>query len=187
MGKSPVPVTRLVTLDDAPDLARLAIENRNFLAPWEPVRDERWYTEDAQRENIATALERHAQGTGLPHVILDESQSLVGRITLNGITRGAFQSCSVGYWVSEHVNGRGLASAALEAAVRIAFDELQLHRVQAETVPHNYASQRVLERNGFVQVGMAPEYLNIAGRWQDHLLFQRINADFDAMIVTAAI
>lgn len=182
-----MPVTRLITLDDAPDLARLAMENRDFLSPWEPLRDERWYSEEAQREDIATALERHGQGAGLPHVILDEAQSVVGRITLNGITRGAFQSCSVGYWVSEHANGRGLGSAALGRMVRIAFDELRLHRVQAETLPHNVASQRVLERNGFVQFGMASEYLNIAGRWRDFLLFQRINPDFDALVVTASI
>lgn len=53
-------------------------------------------------------------------------------------------------------------------------DVLGLHRLQAETLVHNIASQRVLEKNGFSRYGMAPEYLKIDGAWQDHLMYQRI-------------
>jgi ribosomal-protein-alanine N-acetyltransferase len=56
--------------------------------------------------------------------------------------------------------------------VRLAFEELRLHRVEAGTLVHDTASQRVLGRNGFVRYGLAPQYLHIAGRWQDHVLFQ---------------
>ena len=61
--------------------------------------------------------------------------------------------------------------------LRTAFGELGLHRVEAGTLVHNRASQRVLERNGFVRYGLAPQYLRIAGRWQDHVLFQVLNPD----------
>jgi ribosomal-protein-alanine N-acetyltransferase len=59
--------------------------------------------------------------------------------------------------------------------VGIAFTRLGLHRVQAETLLDNIGSQRVLERNGFERIGMAPAYLRIAGRWQDMILFQVLN------------
>jgi ribosomal-protein-alanine N-acetyltransferase len=173
-------VTRLLEREDAAELAAVLAANRAFMAPWEPVRDDRYFTADGQQDVIAAALEQHAQGTGLPHVIIvepvgsGEPGGIVGRITLNGIVRGPFLSCSVGYWVSEAVNGRGLATAALREMVRVAFDELGLHRVQAETLVHNHASQRVLERNGFVRFGLAPAYLHIAGQWQDHIMFQLV-------------
>ena len=61
--------------------------------------------------------------------------------------------------------------------MRIAFEDLGLHRVQAETLPHNLASQHILERTGFRQYGMSPQYLKIAGRWQDHMMFQRLNPE----------
>jgi len=61
--------------------------------------------------------------------------------------------------------------------VRLAFGELGLHRVEAGTLRHNVRSQRVLERNGFVQFGVAPAYLNIAGAWQDHILYQVVKPD----------
>lgn len=164
--------TRLIALDDAPVLAELLRVNRDFLAPWEPIRGEDYPTVDGQHADIGAALERHEQGTALPHVILDDSERLVGRITLNGIVRGPFQSCSVGYWLSAADNGRGLATAAVRDIMRVAFEELGLHRVEAGTLLHNVRSQRVLERNGFVRFGVAPTYLKIAGEWQDHALYQ---------------
>jgi ribosomal-protein-alanine N-acetyltransferase len=169
-----VNATRLVTLDDAPVLAELLQVNREFLAPWEPIQGEEFFTVDGQQAVIKNALEQHHQGTTLPHVIVDKSGRVTGRISLNGIVRGAFQSCSMGYWVSAADNGRGLATAAVREILRVAFDELDLHRVQADTLLDNVRSQRVLERNGFVRYGMAPEYLKIAGRWQDCILYQRV-------------
>jgi ribosomal-protein-alanine N-acetyltransferase len=113
----------------------------------------------------------------VPFVILDDDGSVAGRLTLSGIVRGAFQSCSMGYWLSEDRTGRGLATEAVRSAVSFAFAELGLHRVQAETLPANDASQRVLMRVGFERYGLAPGYLKIAGRWQDHVMFQRLNED----------
>jgi ribosomal-protein-alanine N-acetyltransferase len=108
--------------------------------------------------------------------VLDDDGTIAGRINVTGIVRGAFQSANLGYWVAEAANGRGLGTSAVAAVTELAFGELGLHRLQAATLLHNAASQKVLTRNGFVQIGMAPEYLRIAGRWQDHLLFQVLSA-----------
>jgi ribosomal-protein-alanine N-acetyltransferase len=170
-----VTTRRLITLADAAVLAELVRASREFLAPWEPLRGEDYFTEAGQRADIETALERHKIGNALPSVILDHTGAVVGRITLNGIVRGAFQSCSVGYWLNAAAVGRGLATAALRETIALAFGELGLHRIQAETLLSNVASQRVLDRNGFVRIGMAPTYLKIAGQWQDFILYQLIN------------
>jgi [ribosomal protein S5]-alanine N-acetyltransferase len=167
---------RLITLEDAPVLAELQRVNRAFLAPWEPVRDERYFTEAGQRDAIEDALEQYEQGRNLPYVIAEEPAGVVGRITLNGIVRGPFLSCSVGYWVSQSAGGRGVASAALREIIGVAFGDLGLHRIQGETLIDNIPSQRVLERNGFARIGLAPTYLKIAGRWQDCILYQLINS-----------
>jgi ribosomal-protein-alanine N-acetyltransferase len=167
--------TRLVRLDDVPVLAELHRANREFLAPWEPIRGEDYFTVEGQRAVVRAALERHEQGATLPHVILESGQ-VVGRITLNEIVRGPFQSCHLGYWVGAADNGRGVATAAVRAITRVAFGEMGLHRIEAGTLLHNVASQRVLERNGFARFGVAPKYLNIAGQWQDHAMYQLVTA-----------
>jgi [ribosomal protein S5]-alanine N-acetyltransferase len=166
---------RLISVADAPALAAQVRANREFLAPWEPLRGEDYFTEAGQRTDIERALERYDHGNAFPSVILDGSGAVVGRVTLTGIVRGAFLSCSVGYWLSAAAGGRGLATAALRETVSIAFGELGLHRIQAETLLDNVASQRVLDRTGFVSIGLAPTFLKIAGRWQDCILYQLIN------------
>lgn len=171
--------TRLVAPADAPVLAALLAGNREHLAPWEPRRGPEYATVDGQRAAIADALRQYAAGTHVPHVIVDDGR-IVGRAALSSVVRGFFQSASLSYWVAAADTGRGVAGAAARAMVRLAFDELGLHRVQAETLVDNVASQRVLARAGFVRIGLAPAYLKIAGRWQDHLLFQVVRPDADA-------
>jgi [ribosomal protein S5]-alanine N-acetyltransferase len=168
-------VTRLASVDDAAALADQLRANRDFLAPWEPVREDSFFWVDTQRAILEQALDAYARGTMVPLMIVDGDGLLIGRININGITRGAFQSAGIGYWVSQSHNGRGFASAAVADAIVVAFKELELHRLQAETLLHNTASQRVLTRNGFRPFAIAPSYLKIAGSWQDHILFQLLN------------
>ncbi len=167
-------LTRLLTPDDAPALTALLAQDRAFMAPYAPDRTDAYYTVDGQRALLESLLEANDRGVTLPLAIVADDR-LVGRITLNEIVRGPLQSCSVGYWVSQAENGKGLATEAVRETLATAFGPLGLHRVQAGTLVDNVRSQRVLGRNGFVRYGLAPGYLKIDGRWQDHVLFQKLN------------
>ena len=167
-----MPVTRLLVPDDSMVLAELLRGNRAFFAPWQPRRREEYFSDEGQREAARKALEQHKLGSSVPLVILDEQQRVVGTVTIQSIIRGFYQSCSVGYWLAEGAQGRGLATTALREATQMAFHELRLHRIQAETLPHNVRSQRVLDRLDFVKYATAPAYLKIGGTWQDHVLYQ---------------
>jgi ribosomal-protein-alanine N-acetyltransferase len=169
-------VLRLLEEGDAGRLALAYRRNRAHLAPWEPARTADFFTVGAQRDAIATRLAQHEAGAALPLVLVSHTD-IVGRMTLSGIVRGPFQSASVGYWVDAELTGRGLASAVLHATVELARDDLGLHRLEASTLVHNLASQRVLDHAGFEQIGLAPRYLQIAGQWQDNKLFQKILHD----------
>ncbi len=170
-------VTRPLTADDAEPLARLLAANRGYLAPWDPVRADEYYTVAGQRAVIARDLVARERGAMLPLVIVDADGAVCGRVNLNNIVRGALQGASVGYWVSESCRGRGLASAAVAEVITMAFGELGLHRLDASTLLHNTPSQRVLARNGFRPFAVAEKYLKIAGTWQDHVLFQLLNQE----------
>ncbi|SDU96043.1 [SSU ribosomal protein S5P]-alanine acetyltransferase [Microlunatus sagamiharensis] len=167
---------RLVRPDDAPALASLVVRSREALAPWEPLHDAAYFTEAGQRSGIATALARQVRGEQHPFLVLVDGVP-AGRMNLNDVVRGAFQNAHLGYWVDVDHQGRGVATAAVRAVLGLAFGELGLHRVQAGTLVHNHASRRVLAKNGFTEIGLAPGYLRIAGRWQDHVLHQRLADD----------
>jgi [ribosomal protein S5]-alanine N-acetyltransferase len=158
-------VIRPLVEGDAQALLALRLQNREFMQPFDPVRPEDFFTLDRQRE-----LARNEAGTTF--AILDGTE-VAGTIALSNVARGPFQSANVGYGVSENRNGRGLASRAL-AAVDHAFGELGLNRLEAGTLVDNVGSQRVLEKNGFERIGLARNYLEIAGARRDHIMFQRI-------------
>ena len=164
--------TRPIVLEDAPRIAALQAANRAFLAPWDAIRPDVFYTVPGQETEVRRLLQRHEEGSALGHAILDDDGALVGVIRLTDVVRGAFESCSMGYWVAQEANGRGYASEAVASITAVAFGELGLHRVEASTLLHNARSQRVLAKNGFERIGTAPQYLRIAGEWQDHALFQ---------------
>lgn len=178
-----LPVTRLLSDDDAPALAEVLRANRAFLAPWLPRRRDEWFTDAAQAAAVRTALQDHARGASVPLVVLDGDGRLVGTVTLQSVVRGFVQSCSVGYWLAEAAQGQGLATAAVREATQLAFDELRLHRVQAETLLANVRSQAVLDRLGFTRCREAPGFVKIAGRWQDCAFFQLLTPTPDLVQV----
>ncbi|REJ05476.1 N-acetyltransferase [Microbacterium bovistercoris] len=170
---------RLLTLDDVPELTDLELTNREHLRPWEPARTPEYFTASGQRHRLEVALREHDAGRAVPFGITTDAGELIGRVTLSGVVRGALQSCAMGYWIAADHLRRGHAVRAAALAVEHAFTDLELHRVQAETLPENVASQAVLTRIGFTQYGLAPKYLRIDGVWRDFLMFQRINPEAD--------
>jgi [ribosomal protein S5]-alanine N-acetyltransferase len=168
---------RLLTPDDAPRLAELLRRSREHLAPWDPWRPSSWFTPDGQAVAVREALEGHRDGVTVPLAVLDPAGEVVGRLTLQHIVRGAAQSCSVGYWLDRDATGQGLMTRALTEALDAAYGPLGLHRVQADLLPSNGASRRVLERVGFYRIGRAPRMLRISGRWQDCDIYQRLADD----------
>ncbi len=160
---------RPVQPEDAAELAALYAANRDFLAPYEPIRPDDFFTAAGQRER----LERQVAGGVHPFAILD-GDAIAGTINIFHVVRESLQSCTIGYWIDRARNGRGLASGAVEDAVAYAFAELELHRVEAATLLDNVASQRVLEKAAFERIGIARRFLFINGEWRDFVLFQRV-------------
>lgn len=146
------------------------LRNRAFLEPYEPARPGSDFTLPGVRAGIAELVAARDAGVAYPFCIR-AGGAIVGRITLSQVFRRAFQNCYLGYFVGEEHNGRGYATAAVRLAVRYAFDELGLHRVQANVMTTNPRSARVLEKAGFRKEGRALRYLQIAGRWEDHDMY----------------
>jgi len=168
---------RIVPLrvDHAEAAAAAYTRNREHLAPWDPVREESFYTVEGQQDALVRQLSL-VEGGLMAAWVIEHGPDVVGRVNLNNVVRGVLCSAAVGYWVDQTHLRRGLATAAVEHACREAA-AMGLHRVEAGTMVHNVASQRVLLRAGFEQYGMAPRFLFIAGDWQDHNLYQRILHD----------
>ncbi|KAA1425444.1 GNAT family N-acetyltransferase [Mumia zhuanghuii] len=163
---------RRAQVSDAEALAAACVRNRAHLAPWEPARDDDYYTVDEQKRRLVLRDASDSLGTSITTLIVDGAE-VVGSVNVNDIVLGAFHNGHLGYWIDGRHTGHGLMTRAVDAVCTHAA-ELGLHRLQAATLLHNAPSQAVLRRAGFTAIGVAEAYLRIDGRWQDHVLFQRI-------------
>jgi ribosomal-protein-alanine N-acetyltransferase len=156
---------------DAEALLDLRLRNNDFLRPWEPRRAGPGLTPDAQEAQLRYMVESAALDRSYHFGVFTLDDKMVGTITLSNVARGAWQNATVGYFVDEAHNGKGFATEAIGLVVRLAFSEIGLHRVQAGVMPRNLASTRALEKAGFRREGVSPHYLQIAGAWEDHVMF----------------
>jgi [ribosomal protein S5]-alanine N-acetyltransferase len=163
---------RLPVPEEADAFLDLVLRNREHFRPYEPRRPGSYFTLGGQRDQIAAAQRQAEAGERYEFGIWERANTrLVGRISLGGISRGALQNAYLGYGIDIEAGGRGYATQAVKLAVRVAFDDLGLHRVQAAVVPENTASARVLLKVGFLEEGLARRYLFLDGQWKDHRMF----------------
>ena len=161
---------RLLEPADEAALIELRTRNKEFLRPWEPVRDAGHPPEGVRQVQLRRAVSDAVRDRAYALGIFTPDDVLIGTVTLSNVVRGAWQNATLGYFVDEHHNGRGFATEAIGLAAELAFTELGLHRVQAAVMPRNPGSLRALEKAGFRHEGESLRYLQIAGVWEDHLV-----------------
>jgi ribosomal-protein-alanine N-acetyltransferase len=168
-------VLRPPRTSDVPRIRHALRKNAVHLKPWSaaPAPGE----DPSSLTSVSRAILRHRSEwkRGQSYVLFlflrGDEDAVVGRIALGGILRGVFQNAYLGYWIDADHQSRGLMTEAVRAATTFGFDLGGLHRIQAAVMPHNGASQRVLEKAGYRREGYAHRYLCIDGCWADHVLF----------------
>jgi ribosomal-protein-alanine N-acetyltransferase len=128
------------------------LRNREFLQPWEPLRDEDFFTESHQKQLIRNELVEERFGSAYRFWLFKKVDSnltrTIGCVVINNIIGGVFQSCFLGYKLDQDELNQGYMTEAVRAVIRFAFDQLGLHRIEANIIPGNTASMRVVEKLG---------------------------------------
>jgi [ribosomal protein S5]-alanine N-acetyltransferase len=97
-----------------------------------------------------------------------DTGAIAGVATINNIIRGRFQNGSLAYAAFAPTAGQGFMSEGVALVLRHAFQDLRLHRLEANIQPGNSASLKLVQRLGFRKEGYAPDMLFIDGAWRDH-------------------
>ncbi len=152
--------------------------SRAFLSPWEPA----WSPDHLSRRSFTNrvywAQRSVADGSAVPLFLIRRAdETLLGAITLDNIRRGPSQAGTCGYWIGEPYARQGYMREALQAVVHHAFSVLDLSRIESACLPENAASRGVLESCGFKYEGVAQSYLQINGRWRNHVLYANLRLD----------
>ena len=152
---------------DRAALIQVAQRSEAWLRPWSPL------PPDGEEAYGAVFFDRVMAGASTETarrflVVRRADEAVAGLVAITQISRGVFQSCCVGYWMGEAFANQGLMTEALRLSLGVIFDELALHRVEANIMPNNLPSLRLVQRLGFRREGLSRRYLRIAGVWEDH-------------------
>ncbi len=158
--------------------ASLRKESSDFLVPWEPTWARDHLSRKAFTNRVYWANRAVASGTAVPLFLIRRSdETLLGAITLDNIRRGPSQAGTLGYWIGAPYARQGYMAEAIVAVVHHAFRGLDISRVEAACLPENTASRGLLEKSGFKYEGVAQSYLQINGRWRNHVLYANLRSD----------
>jgi ribosomal-protein-alanine N-acetyltransferase len=167
-------VLRPLLVDDYSQWNEVRMVNEDWLTRWEPQRVAGQPDVVQNRQAFSSrcaARQRERQlGTGYGFGIFVDNM-LAGEMNVSSIQRGPFQNAYVGYWIDQRHAGQEYTPEALVVAMRFAFEDLRLHRLQIAIIPRNRPSRRVVEKLGVRLEGMAERYLEINGNWEDHLRY----------------
>ncbi|GIG24603.1 GNAT family N-acetyltransferase [Cellulomonas denverensis] len=159
---------------------QLRAQNAAWLARWDATSPVPMTGRRPTFGQFVRTLDRQARtGDAMPFAV-EYAGDLVGQLTVSGITYGSLYSASIGYWVSQHVAGRGIIPTAVAMATDHAFGPLRLHRVEINIRPENAPSLRVVQKLGFRDEGVRERYLHIQGEWCDHRTFALTTEDVPA-------
>jgi [ribosomal protein S5]-alanine N-acetyltransferase len=167
---------RPISKDDEGEFIRLARASTELHHPW----DHPPTTPDAFQALIAR-YDQPSEECLL--VCLRDTGAIAGVIYINSIIRGRFQSASLAYAAFAPTAGRGYMTEGLALALRYAFQELRLHRLEAQIQPANTRSLSLIQRQGFRKEGYSPDLLFMDGAWRDHERWA-ITADMTAFRAT---
>jgi ribosomal-protein-alanine N-acetyltransferase len=153
------------------------VRNRSFLKKWEPVREDTFYTSEHQAELLENDSRCVENGTLLRLWMFkkEDPGRIIGSAAFSNIVRGPFLSCFLGYKSDKDEINKGYVTEAVRKGIEIVFNELGLHRIEANIMPGNKCSLRVAEKLGFRNEGLAVRYLMINGKWEDHIHMVLLN------------
>ena len=159
-----------------PNYAREVLEyykrNHNFLNEWEPKRPKDFYTLSYHKRQLSYEYNMFKNRRSVRFWIFKkEDNKLIGNICLSNIIMGNFKSCFMGYKLDKDEINKGYMTEAIKEAVQIMFDDFGLHRIEVNVVPRNERSLKVMKKLKFEQEGYSRRYLEINGKWEDHVHF----------------
>lgn len=170
-------VLKILDMSYAPLVLQYYLRNQDFLEEWEPVKSNTFYTLAFQQRQLDFEFMNIMNGASLRLWIFKKGdpKKIIGCIAFNNIVRGAFLSCHLGYKLDMTEINNGYMTEALRKGIDIIFQEYHLHRIEANIMPKNKRSHRVVEKLGFYNEGLANKYLKINGKWEDHIHMVLLN------------
>lgn len=154
------------------------LRNRDFFSPWETNYPEEYFTVPYQRRLLAAEMTGFLRSQSVRYYLfLPERRTPIGTVSFQHIRPWPDASCQLGYRLDQEYTGCGYMSEALLCLIPKVFFHYRLHRMEANILPSNLASIRLIERMNFTLEGTARGRYQIGETFQDHLRYSLLSDD----------
>ena len=161
------PELRPLTPGDADELHALVDSNRSRLIRWMPWAAEQ--TREGTAAFIRRAIDQEEANDGFQRAVI-AGGAIAGTVGFHRIDRDNL-STSIGYWLGQEYQGRGLMTAAVKELIDHAFSIWGLHRVELRIAPDNERSRALAARLGFSEEGLLREAERFGDEYRDLLMY----------------
>ncbi len=155
--------------EDCKSLFVLTALNRQYLRQWLPWLDDVNKQSDTESYIDACLLQKKMGKAA--HYSLYYKKRLVGLIAIENIGQSQQQG-SIGYWLAQAEQGKGLMQQALLIICKIAFNELNLTTLNLTCATGNSKSQKVATACGFLKTGCKKEAEWLYDHYVDHNIYK---------------
>ena len=151
-------------------------KNQEFFSPWEASHPPGYYTEEYQRQVLAAESVQHLRSQAVRYYLFITGKSpVIGTASFSQPGCSPESCCRLGYRLDKDYTGRGFMTEALMYLIPKVFFFYQIHRMEANVLPENAPSLRLLKRLGFIQEGTARGYAFLGGRYRDLLRYSLLS------------
>jgi ribosomal-protein-serine acetyltransferase len=172
---------RLLEESDADELFALIDADRAYLSRWLP-----WATDqdlEGTLDFIRLTRRRLADNTGFTVAIVCDG-ALAGVVGLQPLD-WTHRSTSVGYWLGERYQGRGIMTLAVRALIEHAVSIWKLNRIEIRAAVDNVRSRALPGRLGFREEGILRATERIGNVYLDSVVYSVLASEWPSKVAAA--
>lgn len=165
----------------AAEAADFNLRNKDDMADVEPARPSMYYTKWGMKKYLRRDYKDAMRGSDFRYYLtLKGEKRIIGTVCIGQVLFGSVKSCVLSYKIDKDYRNQGYCSEAVEEMIHLAFETLRLHRIEAQVMPRNEKSLRIMRKFGFENEGLSKQCFEINQKWEDHYRFALLNDKISA-------
>lgn len=170
-------IIKILTPDFSNEVLSFYKENKIIFEPFEPAKVPNYYTLGYQRALLTYEYNSALKKKGIRFWIFEKNHpnKIIGTVCFHNIQKGILWSCQLGYKFGKDYHGQGYAKESLKRTIKIIFEDLKLHRIEAYIMPSNSSSIHLIRSLGFFYEGISFKNIKIQNKWEDHERYSLLN------------
>lgn len=163
--------------EDADKVLAFYEGNREIFEEYEIDRVENFYTREHQAALLRCeyGMMQRQQSIRFWVFTKENPEEIIGTYSFHNIRYSAYRDCQLGYKFRKEVWGNGYARESIAPGIKVMFEKLKLHRIEAMVMPQNTRSKKLLTALGFESEGVKRQNVKLHGVWRDHEVYSLLN------------